>query len=309
MKKNKQNNFGFTLIEMMIVIAIIGILAGAIVLNNQKAVDKAIDAKVRIFANSIPVTLAGSYVAQWKFDELSTAKEGAIIRDSWGSNNCTLYTGSDGLEKISSNCVDGNCISFDGSNDYLNCGNDESLRITTNLTVEAWAKRNGSTNDILGKWSNNNGRGWGISMGENKFRIGFRKADGSYWGGYGNTTIKDNTWYHLAFVYVGDGSIPKMWVNGNNEVVSIWISNGDALHGFSDSGENLDIGRSHIFAGSIKYFSGAIDGVRIYNQALSAEKIQENYLAGLKELLAKGKISQAEYAAQLDEFNKNLVQK
>jgi len=84
---------------MMVVIAIIGILAGAIVLNNQKAVDKAIDAKVRIFANSIPVTLAGSYVAQWKFDELSTAKEGAIIRDSWGSNNCTLYTGSDGLER------------------------------------------------------------------------------------------------------------------------------------------------------------------------------------------------------------------
>ncbi|HQK58649.1 MAG TPA: prepilin-type N-terminal cleavage/methylation domain-containing protein [Candidatus Pacearchaeota archaeon] len=301
MKKNKQNNFGFTLIEMMIVIAIIGILAGAIVLNNQKAVDKAIDAKVRIFANSIPVTLAGSYVAQWKFDELSTAKEGAIIRDSWGSNNCTLYTGSDGLEKISSNCVDGNCISFDGTDDYLDCGNDASLNFdTSDFTVEVWAKALGG---ITGRGIINKG-GWG-SIGYS-IQQAYSPADKYYFvvrdsAGYKSVALSlSQAWGWSHIVGVKKTNYIEAYVNGVK--VGSWSG---TIGSLSNPTKKFEIGRSS----DPYYFNGLIDGVRIYNQALSAEKIQENYLAGLKELLAKGKISQAEYAAQLDEFNKNLVQK
>lgn len=301
MKKNKQNNFGFTLIEMMIVIAIIGILAGAIVLNNQKAVDKAIDAKVRIFANSIPVTLAGSYVAQWKFDELSTAKEGAIIRDSWGSNNCTLYTGSDGLEKISSNCVDGNCISFDGSNDYLDCGNDNIVGGFSAVTAEAWVYPTANDLNILHAYGNvlllhlhtSASAGFYLTGGDNT---------ASGYINYKSNAIKLNKWNYIVATW--DGSIMKLYVN--NDLQGQLSFNGGST-GKLRSGSKFWIG--NYFNTWQTYFSGLIDGVRIYNQALSAEKIQENYLAGLKELLAKGKISQAEYAAKLDEFNKNLVQK
>jgi len=34
----------------------------------------------------------------------------------------------------------GNALEFDGVNDMVNCGNDESLNITDRITVEAWIK-------------------------------------------------------------------------------------------------------------------------------------------------------------------------
>jgi len=73
----------------------------------------------------------------------------------------------------------------------------------------------------------------------------------------------------------------EAYVNGVK--VGSWSG---TIGSLSNPTKKFEIGRSS----DPYYFNGLIDGVRIYNQALSAEKIQENYLAGLKELLAKVKL-------------------
>jgi len=71
-------------------------------------------------------------VGSWSFDEGT----GTIANDSSGNNNNgTLYNGP-----IWEEGQVNKALSFDGSNDYVDCGNDESLNITDKITIEAWVK-------------------------------------------------------------------------------------------------------------------------------------------------------------------------
>ena len=74
-------------------------------------------------------------------------------------NDGTIYgaTWVDGIK--------GYALSFDGTDDYIDCGNDTSLQITGNLTVEAMVKLNlGSNMAIVGKDGSSGDRGWYLSV-------------------------------------------------------------------------------------------------------------------------------------------------
>jgi len=78
--------------------------------------------------------------------------------------------------------------------------------------------------------------------------------------------ITDDLWHHIGFVW--DGSYRSLYVDGTEVAKDTSIltqplmsSNGDLYIG---AGKNLDEGT---------FFSGLIDDVRIYFQALSAEEI------------------------------------
>ncbi|MDD3292809.1 MAG: prepilin-type N-terminal cleavage/methylation domain-containing protein [Candidatus Pacebacteria bacterium] len=127
-------NKSFTLIEILIVIVVIGILSSFIFVGMSSITSEANIAKGKVFINSIDNSLLLGRISQWKFDELTTAKELQSIGDTWNSNNGILYTGSDSLEKLSSNCPSGNCLSFDGVNDYINTGTVGSLGINEQMS-------------------------------------------------------------------------------------------------------------------------------------------------------------------------------
>jgi hypothetical protein len=65
----------------------------------------------------------------------------------------------------------------------------------------------------------------------------------------------------------------------------------------ASAGDNLTNTRP-LFIGkdySSVYFTGSVDDVRIYNAAMSASQIQEQYYVGLNNLLANGGITNEEY--------------
>ncbi|MFY3740858.1 MAG: hypothetical protein HMLIMOIP_001303 [Candidatus Nitrosomirales archaeon] len=81
-----------------------------------------------------PPTITGGLVGQWKFDEGA----GTTAADSSGNSNTgTLVNGP----IWSSSCVSGSCLSFDGSNDYVNVLDSSTLDGMSELTVSAWIKR------------------------------------------------------------------------------------------------------------------------------------------------------------------------
>jgi len=124
----------FTLIELLVVIAIIGIFSGLIVVTMSGVTQKATIAKSQIFSNSLRNALMANLVSEWKFDELTTAVQGSTALDSWsGGNNLTVYTNSDGLDKLSTNCVSGKCLSFDGTDDYAYVSGSNST--SSNLAI------------------------------------------------------------------------------------------------------------------------------------------------------------------------------
>ncbi len=140
-------------------------------------------------------------MALWHFDEGS----GTTVRDSSSyGNDGALYgnpTWKSGID-----CKFGNCLQFDGINDYIYVGR---IDITESITLEAWVYRKSNDNGtIICK----NGP-YELSIADNKVKGGVYAGSPPSWTKvYGKTILQLDIWYHLAMTY--DGSNVKVYVNG-----------------------------------------------------------------------------------------------
>jgi hypothetical protein len=211
--------------------------------------------------------LAAGLVGWWKFDETS----GTIAYDSADSHNGTLVNGPVWTTgKIAGG------LSFDGSDDYVDCGSDPSLDVTE-LTWSLWIKRAETTyNDeralISNEGGGNNTSGtYALQIdtnGSNQDKIQFVKhGDASY--ALSNTAIQDVNWHHIAVTRQSDNTV-VIYIDG-------------APNGGGTVTARTAFIKTVIGAGNTAYsrFKGTIDDVRIYNSALSAEEIEQIYLEGL----------------------------
>ncbi|MFA5742888.1 MAG: LamG-like jellyroll fold domain-containing protein [Candidatus Paceibacterota bacterium] len=309
--QNKSADFsresGFTIIELLVAITIIGILAGFAVVNLSGATASAQLAKSKVFSSTVRSSLLASASAEWLFDD----SLGAVALDNWGNpkNNCSFF-GSP-VWKSGIDCVDGGCLQF-GASSYLNCGNGKSLDINGAITVEAWIKFSGidysgstgrlwaiaakgypdSTAPNKGWWftydNRNNGKGFTYTCFGNS--AGGYAGGGNNFGGY-TYTFTNGDWYHLTFT-VGS-SRAKLYINGKQLGATKLLSN----LVLSDTSRNLFIGS---YSGGPS-FQGNMDTVRIYSAALTASVISQRYVAGLDQLLAKRAITKENYQKRLAE--------
>ena len=161
--------------------------------------------------------------------------------------------------------------SFDGTDDYIGCGNPASLNITDKVTVEAWVNSAGYAGDnrtIAGKHYSSYQLAV-LNTGEIIFQLGVGGVDKMARTGAGVAYIVDGEWYHLAGVY-------------NKANVLLYVNNilftGDAATGDIDTNAYaVEIGRRP--GPNDDWWKGLIGEVRIYNRALSSLEIQHNYLA------------------------------
>jgi hypothetical protein len=207
----------------------------------------------------------GAPIAHWKFDE----GKGNIAYDSSGNgNNGTIY----GAQWVPGKF--GSALSFDGVDDYVDCGNNPSVNLPDSFTIEAWIKPLGSTgnyNPTVDKQSN--------------YRITLysdRHIKAEVWvPGVTNPYISTpanffdwGKWYHFAFVRDKANSKIIFYWNG-----AFYNDANDTTVGYNITNTyTLKIGR---FADYGEYFMGLIDDVRIYNYARTPEQILQDYNAGL----------------------------
>ena len=277
-------NKSFTLIELLVVIVIIGILAGVIIVSTSSSISKANFAKAQAFSNTVQQELLLNLVSEWTFDNTNNPGE-----DTWGNNDGTLY-GTGGTQNLpqlqpASECVYGTCLNFDGTDDYVNCGNNNNLNLTNSLSLSAWIKINGyGTEDSIAViWKDYQ---FGLRVGINQVPSGFIRTTAS-WRAVSGSKLSSNSWHHLVFVY--DGMYGKVYIDS--------IASGNSLLGEI----NQDIYNFHIGAqGYSRFFNGYIDDARIYNAALSSSQIKQEYIAGLNSLLANNNISKEEYNQRLN---------
>lgn len=201
-------------------------------------------------------------VGRWKFNEGSgdtaydSSKEG---------NNGTIYGAS---------WVDGKALSFDGVDDYVFISNPAGLQITNALTIEAWIKSSSSTGwmGIADKGATSDGKGYGLAV--------TSPVDGSLasmqvystitgWeSSKGTSNVVDGNWHYLTGTF--DGKKVKIYIDGNLENEA--DLNGTIMY---DADYDFVIGADSRASES---FNGIIDEVRIYNRALTADEIYNNYL-------------------------------
>ena len=117
------------------------------------------------------------------------------------------------------------------------------------------------------------------------------------------TTLVPNTWYHIAGVYDSSINTYKYYINGIMDKADTTTSTGPIVA----NGTTVQLG--YYNSGFPNRFSGTMDQVRVYNAAISATQIQENYLAGLNKLLANNGITKQEYDQRIIELNNDVAEK
>lgn len=184
--------------------------------------------------------------------------------DLSGSNNTgTLVNGP------SFDTSTGGAIVFDGVDDYIHIPHSSSIAPSTgNISVEAIFKA-ASTGVENGSIIFNKESEYEMSAGGGYISYAFRPN----WAWVGRTPFNTNQWYHTMLTY--DQSYQRLYVNGV-EVYSAALS---GAIGNANS-QPLRIGARGGNAAANQFFNGSIPVVKVYNRALTAAEISQNYYGG-----------------------------
>ena len=165
--------------------------------------------------------------------------------------------------------IGGQALSFDGVDDYVDCGNKPSLNITDAITIEVWVYRN-DYDDWQGIATRNYRFPYGLNLddiGRLESSFTFETIGGFY--GYGNVVPKLQ-WVHVVSTWSKSTGQIIQYQNGVPKIVGTGYTNSIDL----TTTYSLSIGQRYQNGQS---FNGTIDEVRIYNRALSAREIAEHY--------------------------------
>jgi len=183
----------------------------------------------------------------------------------------------------------GGALSFDGADDYVDCGNDASLDITDEITMEAWIKTTQTTQGmIVSKYDPLGGqRSYQFDVGHpdagaGKLGLTISSTAGTYNGFTQSSTITVNDWkWHHVVVVFNPGVYAYIYIDGINRTGTIV---GTLQSSIAVSTRNLAIGAGYYnnVAPNVNYFKGPIDEVRIYNRALGVDEIQMSYYSNLQ---------------------------
>ncbi len=193
---------------------------------------------------------------------------GTFWKDLSSNNNGTV----NGSPTFSSS--NGGFFTFDAINDYVDCGNGSSINFGTgNFTIEIWATRstNATTNlRLLGKGGDSDAVG---------------SAGFAFFGSDSGLTFTINPTAARSFVSAAGYSVGEWFqvVGLIERGVSMRAYKNTVLAGsttapsgsVSNASVNLNIGRNP--AGANVYWSGNVAIVRMYNRALTASEIQQNF--------------------------------
>jgi len=169
----------------------------------------------------------------------------------------------------------GRSLFLDGQNDYVTIANDAALN-SANWTIEGWfnTTHTGTANSDIGRIvSKLTDAGWNVYtlvVFDGKVRAGTSNANTDAFDAVSLTDVNDGQWHHAAASY--DGTSLKLYVDGVLHATT-------AVSGSpGTSTQSVSIGRSvDPVNGSIQYFDGGLDDIRIWNSVRTADEIADSY--------------------------------
>jgi hypothetical protein len=194
---------------------------------------------------------------------------------SRGGNNGTLTNGP------TYNSANGGSIVFDGTDDVVNCGDNSSINLLNDVSVNVWFKINSITGfqGIIAKRNTTTGyTNYGINFSNefNIFQFYFNTIGGSNFRVL-QVTISNNfavnIWYNVCGVFEKSGSntVSYLYKNG------MLLSSNSLVGNLATVSTPLTIGSTSVTAQ--EPFAGNIASTQIYNRALSATEVLQNYNA------------------------------
>lgn len=174
-------------------------------------------------------------------------------------NNGTLTNGP------TYSSANGGSIVFDGTNDFVDCGNSSNLQITVG-TITAWFNANNGNsgyNGIVAKQL-----AWGLFVKDNvliayDWGNGVDRSTG--------ITVGNGTWNFVTMSFTETVGTPS-----NNAIIYL---NGNAVLTTTVRHSNNTVSLQIADANANQNFGGNIAQVSVYNRALTAAEVQQNFNA------------------------------
>jgi hypothetical protein len=199
---------------------------------------------------------------------------------TWTDLSGNNYTGTLTNGPTFSTTNGGNII-FDGTNDYVDTVNTGTTFQFANVTftVSLWIKTTSSTGGIIiSKGATASTAGWLFQFDSSGTVSGTTKgSDGiNTYNRSSTATVNNNTWRNIVSVYTTNTT--TLGSNTTSIYIDGVLSNGTGTLGgavYATTTDTIQIGRRPTGA----YWSGSVSNIQIYNRALSATEILQNYNA------------------------------
>ena len=161
---------------------------------------------------------------------------------------------------------------FDGVDDYVELTTSSSLDlVNSSFTVSAWVKLNteNGIQPVLGNSIETDNQGLQLGLEDSKAKMSFFNNDLE-----GTQAISSNEWHFITYSYDLDNQTMTIYVDGERDAT---VTGKNAFEGF-------DLVTIGLAQGA--FFSGYVDDLRIWKDALTDEEIYENWSGYSTELIA-----------------------
>ena len=233
--------------------------------------------------------LAGGLVGMWSFNGADMNWATGQALDGSGQGNHGSLNGRMGTTTAPRIGKIGQALSFDGSDDYVNAGDNESLRPGTSpwtYSLWFWAANTNANGLLVTK------RMTSSPFNQMTLRLGdcstgalpSKRLQGTIigtdsaldvWWYCTSSDVVDGNWHHIAFVRPSSGNA-FIYVDGRSaSLTQIRDSNTEPQN--INNTQSVTIGQDN---SQSLFFKGLIDEVRIYNRALSAGEVKILYNSG-----------------------------
>ena len=210
------------------------------------------------------IVTSGLVLALDAAERLSYPRTGTTWRDLSGNNNNGTLTNGPTFSA-------GNMgsIVFDGVDDYVGCGNNSSINLTSYITLSTWTKKAyGSSASVAIDKGRDNYGAWSLLFDVTANKVEFHcRISGTNSSVVSNTSYGNNIWTNITSIFTGTNLL--IYINGK-------LDNTTTISGtIGTNAIDFSIGK----ANDGYNWSGQVANVLMYNTALSATEILQNYNA------------------------------
>jgi hypothetical protein len=162
-------------------------------------------------------------------------------------------------------------FSFDGVNDYFDCGNPTDLQFTSDFSISGWFKTSSTASQRILSKDDGTNRSYYIQLNGNSYLRGAVFTSNTQQSNNAGSGLADGNWHNFVFTFE-NGVGTKLYIDGgtpNLDTVTGALDNDSSIVTIGSRGDGAN------------KFNGNIDEVALWNSTLSSAAVTEIYGTGV----------------------------